>query len=267
VRPGQLALKVGGYPLHLLRLRAKHGWRAIPMRRLEDRLVAQLLGERGALIEADVVTVLTTYKRAELLPRAVASALAQDVPGHHVIVVDDGGGDLPDLPDDPRLTVVSLPLNTGTAGVVRNVGMRISKSRFVAFLDDDNTWTADHLRLSLAAHAGRVALSYTGIRRMHADGRIYDELNEPWSRHTMMRRAFVDTSSIVVRRRRGVAFSRIPRRRGANCPGEDWQFVYRISRWHKIVHVPHVTVNYLLDNISHYSEWRDPLVTRRDAAR
>jgi len=134
----------------------------------------------------------------------------------------------------------------------------------VAFLDDDNIWTTEHLPLSLAAHGGRVALTYTGIRRMHADGSIYDVLNEPWSRHAMMRHAFVDTSAIVVRRGLGVAFSRMPRTRTANCPGEDWQFVYRISRWRKVVHVPNVTVNYLLDNVSHYAEWRDPLVPQAD---
>ncbi|MEP7054469.1 MAG: glycosyltransferase family 2 protein [Actinomycetota bacterium] len=265
MRPGQLALKVGGYPLHLMRLRAKIGWRAIPMRRLENKLVADLLGQRGDRVHADVVTIITTYKRPEMLPLAVASALSQDIPDHRVIVVDDGGGGLPEFPPDPRLTVVSLPVNTGTAGVVRNVGIRISNSRLVAFLDDDNTWTPEHLPLSVAAHGGRAALSYSGIRRMHADGRVFDELNEPWSRHAMMRHAFVDTSAIVVRRGRGVAFSRMPRTRIASGPGEDWQFVYQISRFGKVVHVPEITVNYLLDGVSHYSEWRDPLVPQPDS--
>lgn len=267
MKPGQLALKIGGYPLYLARLRVQLGWRALPMRQIEDRLVATLLSELGGPIDADIVTIITTYKRPGLLPHAIASALTQDVPDHHVIVIDDAGGELPDISRDPRLTVLSLPFNTGTAGVVRNVGMRISRSRLIAFLDDDNTWKPEHLPLSVAAHDGRVTLTYTGIRRMHADGSVFDEVNVPWSRRAMKRTAFVDTSAIVVRRDRGVTFSRIPRRRGANSPGEDWEFVYRLSRRRTVVHVPHVTVNYLLDNMSHYATWRDPMVSEIDSTR
>jgi glycosyltransferase involved in cell wall biosynthesis len=262
--PGQIALKLGGYPLHLARLRLQRGWRAIPMKRLEDKLVAAMLERLGGPVEADIVTIITTYQRPSLLRLAISSALAQDVPRHHVLVIDDAGGQLPDIEPDPRLTVISLPVNTGTVGIVRNVGIRITSSRLIAFLDDDNSWMPEHLKLSAAAHRDDVGLTYTGIRRMHGDGTVYDELNVPWSRHAMMRRAFVDTSAIVVKRSAGVRFSRIPRRRGANCPGEDWQFVYRISRWRKVVHVPQVTVNYLLDTTSYYTTWRDPLIARNE---
>ena len=49
------------------------------------------------------------------------------------------------------------------------------------------------------------------------------------ARRTLRESCFVDTNSIVVRRGRGVRFSRLPRS-GPNLPGEDWELVWRLSR-------------------------------------
>ncbi|WP_231591453.1 glycosyltransferase [Saccharothrix sp. ST-888] len=35
--------------------------------------------------------------------------------------------------------------------MVRNVGIRLSSSRYVAFLDDDNEWEPDHLGPAVGA--------------------------------------------------------------------------------------------------------------------
>ncbi|MEV4196467.1 glycosyltransferase family A protein, partial [Streptomyces toxytricini] len=122
---------------------------ALRLRRLEDAETARLAALLGRPPAALVATVIATHRRPEALRAAVRSALAQTVRDHVVMVVDDGAG-LPPLPADPRLFAVSLARNTGTAGVVRNVGIRLSRSRYVAFLDDDNLWEHDHLEQALA---------------------------------------------------------------------------------------------------------------------
>ncbi|MCZ9339840.1 glycosyltransferase family 2 protein, partial [Streptomyces sp. TRM76130] len=108
-------------------------------RRIEDAETRRLAADLPAPPTALVATVIATHRRPEALRAAVRSALAQTVRDQVVIVVDDGAG-LPGLPDDPRLSAVSLSRNTGVAGVVRNVGIRLTRSRYVAFLDDDNLW-------------------------------------------------------------------------------------------------------------------------------
>lgn len=122
---------------------------AMRLHRIEDaetrRLAATLTSPPSAL----VATVIATHRRPEALRAAVRSALDQTVRDQVVIVVDDGAG-LPELPDDPRLFAVSLAHNTAVAGVVRNVGIRLTHSRYVAFLDDDNLWEPDHLERALA---------------------------------------------------------------------------------------------------------------------
>ena len=113
------------------------GPKAIMMWRFENAEVSRLATALRPRPESLVAIVIATYRRPELLLRAVQSALGQSVRDHVIIVVDDGGG-LPELPDDPRIFAVSLRANTAIEGVVRNVGIRLSHSKYVAFLDDEN---------------------------------------------------------------------------------------------------------------------------------
>jgi glycosyltransferase involved in cell wall biosynthesis len=245
---------VGHLPFFEYRLEVTR-WRAArALRRREDDAVAVLAARLGPLPTADIVTIIPTYRRPELLRAAVASALAQPIPDHHVVVVDDGGATTTTLPEDERLTVLELPANLGTAGAVRNVGIRLSRSRLIAFLDDDNTWEPHHLEVATAAHARGADLTYSSLRRVDGDGRDIDVLDEAFDRHAMRERSLADTNAIVVRRGDDVHFSRVPRRRG-DFPLEDWELVWRLSRRLRVHHVPDVTVRYVCHDGSNFSEW------------
>jgi glycosyltransferase involved in cell wall biosynthesis len=170
-------------------------------------------------------------------------------------VVDDGGG-LPVLPNDPRVVGVSLSHNIGIAGVVRNVGINLTQSKYVAFLDDDNAWMPEHLSTCLGVLRKGVDLVYTAVARRTQSGRQFDVLSTPFDRHRLAEESFIDTSAIVVRRTPDVRFSRLPRNR-TTLPGEDWEFVYRLSRYMKVQHIPDVTVDYLLNPNSFYTPWTE----------
>jgi glycosyltransferase involved in cell wall biosynthesis len=224
-----------------------HGQELLEVRRLRPTVVVP---------QALVTTVVPTYRRPESLARAVRSALDQTVRDHVVVVVDDGAG-LPPLPDDDRLVAVSLARNTGRAGVVRNVGIALSRSTYLAFLDDDNEWRPHHLATALDALTGAadpVDLVYTGVERVRPDGTTLDVLARPFARRTLRESCFVDTNSIVVRRGRGVRFSRLPRS-GPNLPGEDWELVWRLSRRLRVRNVPETTVTYLVNPESYFTRW------------
>jgi len=148
IRPVKRVLRrrFGWLPLYELRNKVRYG-HTVPRVWLFERAEVRRL--RGAVAHSGepplVTTVIPTYRRPGGLIAAVRSALGQTVRDHRVIVVDDGGGLPPDLPDDPRLRAVSLARNTAVLGVVRNVGIRLADSPFVAFLDDDNLWEPNHL--------------------------------------------------------------------------------------------------------------------------
>jgi glycosyltransferase involved in cell wall biosynthesis len=108
---------------------------------------------------------------------------------------------------------VSLSKNMGIAGVVRNVGIRLSHSQYIAFLDDDNTWHPEHLALCLDSLKAGQDLVYTAIARRTVGGRELDVVSAPFDRRTLINEGYVDTSAIVVRRADNVRFSRLPRGR------------------------------------------------------
>jgi glycosyltransferase involved in cell wall biosynthesis len=87
-----------------------------------------------------VSVVLPTRDRCQLLPRAIASVVAQSYPNWELLVVDDGSVDgTPGLlaaSDDPRLRSFRGP----GAGVcaARNIALRHARGELVAYLDDDN---------------------------------------------------------------------------------------------------------------------------------
>jgi len=228
----------------------------VRLRRLARGEIAHLATTLPDLPEALVVTAIPTYRRPAELLVAVRSALAQSVPDHLVMVVDDGSGVLPELPDDPRLFAVSMRRNSGDCGVVRNVAMGLTRSRFVAFLDDDNVWEPDHLSTALAvlqAPGGPDAV-YTAVRRVLPDGTEHDVLSVPWDRRRNSREAFVDINSFVARRVPGMRFSWLYRAKGV-LPREDWEFIRRYSRGRRLQHLPHVTVRYLVNPTSFYTQW------------
>ncbi|MFE7413221.1 glycosyltransferase family 2 protein [Streptomyces laurentii] len=240
------------YELRNKVLLAPTAWR---LRRFEDAETARLTRVLGRRPAAWVVTVIATHRRPEALRRAVRSALGQTVRDHVVLVVDDGAG-LPRLPDDTRLFAVSLSRNTGVAGVVRNIGIRLTDSPYVAFLDDDNQWEPDHLRHTLAAldAPGGPDGVYTALRRIRPDGTERDVLSVPFDRRRAAHAAFLDTNAFVARRTPALHFSRL-RRTPRVLPREDWELIRRYARTHRVAHLPRPTVRYLVNPDSHYTAW------------
>jgi glycosyltransferase involved in cell wall biosynthesis len=252
VRPKELAFTL--LPMMSLAERAE---RVLQRRDLaatrarEDACVSAELA-KAPPVEAKVVTVVATFRREQLVAEAVASALAQPIDSHAVVVVDDGGGQVPQF-SDPRVRVVTLAQNVGICGVVRNVGIRVSRSEVLAFLDDDNTWTDEHLTTTLAELERGADAVYTGVRVSRPDGEVLRETSRPYERRALRHQNFIDASAIVARRSDGVLFSRL-RRHSGGARQEDWELAYRLGRHGVVRHVPQVTVNYLANPASHYSQ-------------
>ena len=109
--------------------------------------------------------VIPTHNRAGLLPRAVESVL-QAGTDLEVIVVDNASAD--DTPQVcahlPDIRYLRLDRNTGEGGA-RNVGIRESRSEYVAFLDDDDLRLPGSLdrQLEVLAHDPQAALVYAPV--------------------------------------------------------------------------------------------------------
>lgn len=101
-----------------------------------------------------VSVVIPTYERADLVGRAVDSALAQTVEDVEVIVVDDGSTDgtheAVAAESDPRVRYLEHETNRGVSAA-RNTGIEAASGEYVAFLDSDDEWLPRKLERQLAA--------------------------------------------------------------------------------------------------------------------
>jgi glycosyltransferase involved in cell wall biosynthesis len=101
----------------------------------------------------DVSVIIPTFDRASVLPRAIASALAQSGPSLEVIVADDGSTDdtptaLARFASDPRVRVLSLA--HGGVCRARNAAVDEARAPLLAFLDSDDEWLPGKLEAQCA---------------------------------------------------------------------------------------------------------------------
>ena len=152
-----------------------------------------------------VSVVIATRNRADVLPRAIRSVLAQTCDDFELVVVDDGSTDrteeVRDSIMDPRVVWIEGPA-TGVSRA-RNAGLARARGEWVAFLDDDNEWMPEYLdrQLAAAAASGAEVVCCAAIE-VERDGprRSHDPTLEPDPALAFTRGWCPFTSSVVARR-------------------------------------------------------------------
>lgn len=113
-----------------------------------------------------VTVVIPTHNRANILTRAVISALRQTYPIHEVIIADDGSTDNTEsvvrsmmLKDNRIQYVPKSALDAKGAQAARNRGVRVATGDWIAFLDSDDEFLANKIEKQMAvAQSAQVAV-------------------------------------------------------------------------------------------------------------
>ncbi|MFQ5443551.1 MAG: glycosyltransferase family 2 protein [Desulfobacterales bacterium] len=98
-----------------------------------------------------VSVIIPTYNRGYCLRESIGSVLKQDHQKFELLVVDDYSSDnTPDLMTNiPGLRYFRLPTRSGVSKA-RNVGIKNVKGKYICFLDSDDLWMDNKLRLQVA---------------------------------------------------------------------------------------------------------------------
>ena len=123
-----------------------------------------------------VAVVIPACNIGTLVARAIDSVLAQTRKAEEIIVVDDGST------DDTASVIKSYgskvhyvyQANLGLAGA-RNTGIRAATCEWVAFLDGDDEWLPDNLKLHLEVLKRNPNLVWSAMKRRAASTTVASE--------------------------------------------------------------------------------------------
>lgn len=129
-----------------------------------------------------VSVVIPTYKRSEMLMRAIQSVLNQIYQNTEVLVVDDNE------PNDEYSLATQEKLKSITdsrvryiqqekhinGSAARNAGIDAAEGEYVAFLDDDDVWYPDKLekQMRVLANNASIGLVYTGAKAIYVNDKV-----------------------------------------------------------------------------------------------
>lgn len=133
-----------------------------------------------------LVTVIMPARNAALtIGKSIQSVRDQSFTDWQLIVVDDASEDRTyDIikwfaAQDPRIRLLRLPAQQGVAHA-RNRGLDLARSRFVAFLDSDDTWESEKLQKQLAfMYESGTPITYSAYRRVDAEGNTLGIVTPP----------------------------------------------------------------------------------------
>jgi teichuronic acid biosynthesis glycosyltransferase TuaG len=132
-------------------------------------------------IATPLVSIITPMYNAEkFIGYTVDSVLGQDYPHWEMIVVDncstDGSREIVRqyMARDSRIRMIELPENSGGPAHPRNVGLDNANGDLVAFLDSDDVWRKDKLRLQCEVMHRQPTLDL-----VYSRANLIDEDNRP----------------------------------------------------------------------------------------
>lgn len=231
---------------------------------------------RPAHLDSDVVSVVIPTVGRASVAAAVESVLIQTYAHTEVIVVYDGGGEIAvDLPSDPRVRLVKAAGSTGVAAA-RALGIAMATGKYLALLDDDDTWVPTKLAVQLEMFErlgarGATTVCASRIRVVDQDGRgdfvVPTRLIEPDTpvadylfsrRRVRWGEAVIHPSTIMCERRLAA---------GTIWPDltihEDWEWLLRLvgDRHAKVIMAeePLVNVTETPGSASRSTKWRESL--------
>jgi hypothetical protein len=231
-----------------------------PLTRLQQRRMVDLIAPLSSWVEhmvpdqpLRITVVLATRNRAELLPGAISSVLAQVHCDYELVVVNDGSTDgtaaVLDELADPRMQVIHTQ-GIGLSGA-RNIGLDNSSGAVVTYLDDDNRLDPLWLKGVAWAFLTHPELSHLFGARIMPGGRVVPGMQRvtlpqyqfiPYRHWRLRYRNTVDAG--VIAHRRDLAEARFDISL-AECG--DWDLIVRLSRTSPPLALPLVACYYAID--------------------
>jgi glycosyltransferase involved in cell wall biosynthesis len=215
--------------------------------------------------DATVSVIIPTYNRADVLTEAVDSVLNQTWKDLEIIVVDDGSTDRTrEVLSRYGERVIYFHKENGGPSSARNLGIEKARGRYVAFLDSDDVWELEKLRIQM-----EFMEEHPDIKLVCTDSRLmgFGESRERKLRRDLMgnlfsllfSNSFVRTSTVLIAR---ACFHEVGYFAEKYRSVEDYDLWLRVARRYPIAYLNQPLVRYRKhgENVS-----RDKITLRQNA--
>lgn len=216
-----------------------------------------------------VSVILRTKDRPDLLAEALESLRAQTFTDFETVLVNDGGP-LPEgllqSPPGRGLRVVVPPAPGGRTRAL-NAGLAAARGGWIAYLDDDDLYLPHHLAALDGARELGARAAHTSVRQVRqekgADGAWHDAGTlTVYERPADLGRLIYKNDVPLLGLGHDSALALETRGFDESFDlFEDWDFLIRLARLTRVVHVPDVTAVYRLRHGSSVTElvpWGSP---------
>ena len=157
-----------------------------------------------------VDVILPNYNKLSFLEESIKSVVGQTFKNWHMYIIDDCSTDgslsvIKNFLTLPNVTLIKLSKNMGPS-FCRNYGMRISKSKYISFIDSDDTWKKDKLEKQIYfMEKNNFSFTYTDYTPFFQKGekKFYKKqtnLVETFNFNSFIRNSSINTTTMIIKR-------------------------------------------------------------------
>jgi len=160
--------------------------------------------------EPSVDIILPNYNKVNFLEEAINSVLHQTYKNWHLYIIDDNSNDnsceiIDKFSNLKNVTIIKLKKNKGVA-FCRNYLMRISESKYISFIDSDDSWLNDKLEKQISfMETKKLTFTYTdyipffqknGIKKFKKKTLLKDYFNY----ERFIKNSSINTTTMIIAR-------------------------------------------------------------------
>ena len=151
--------------------------------------------------EPFVDVILPNYNKAEFLKESINSVIFQTYRNWHLYIIDDHSNDnslkiINKFSDLKNITIITLRKNKGPS-FCRNYAMRISKAKYIAFIDSDDSWSKNKLEMQIQfMEKNNLTFTYTDYTPFFEKNGIKKVKRRTFLKDSFIFETFIKNSSI-----------------------------------------------------------------------
>ena len=202
-----------------------------------------------------VSVIIPTFNRAHLIGKAVKSVLSQTYQDFEIIVVDDGStdntGEIIRSFKDKRVKYIEKYKKNKGISVARNIGIKMARGKYFAFLDSDDEWLSEKLSKQIKVlqyESPEVGAVYSNLCYMDENGKNTNKLRNPkkegYIYEDLLGKNYVGPPLTLLIRKE--CFHRVGLFDDLLNAQEDWDMWIRIAKYYRFALIKIPLVKYRL---------------------